>query len=214
MRNEYHRDLPAAFDRLGICQRCAKVFGPIDSPTRINPTESQQQRCDCMEVPPQSRTTPSETVVLEALTLCRCCGRVALASGSLYSVWFCRACYSYIELINENVLECFIPICRYSIRDWIDRRERYAWALPAMPNVYEGDYFESAERLEDHGRKKVLNLMLQMRHSNQSECLLSEYLAWCDAQRRALDRDLLELGKQFYVPDDYLQLVLRRVHGK
>jgi hypothetical protein len=114
-------------------------------------------------------------------------------------------------LINENVLECFIPICRYSIRDWIDRRERYAWVLPAMPNVSEGDYFESAERLEDHCREKVLNLMQRMRHANHTTCLLGEYLAWCDAQRKTLDQDLLELGRRFYVPDDYLQLVLRRI---
>lgn len=78
-----------------VCRACGRLTG---SGPGTGPGVSRAQRCDCH--PRREKTWPDYDFNL-AVELCRCCGQVALRSGSRWSVWFCAGCLQLTRHLNH-----------------------------------------------------------------------------------------------------------------
>lgn len=96
-----------------VCRACGRLAG---RGTGTGPGVSRAQRCDCH--PRREKTWPDYDFNL-AVELCRCCGQVALRSGSRWSVWFCAGCLQLTRELNHALGRYAIPVGRHSLHGGI-----------------------------------------------------------------------------------------------
>ena len=94
------------YTNIKICSVCYKLYG-----VGFQNSRKFDQKCAC-----QPRDTKWEGFDFnEAVTLCHCCGKEVLKSGSKWSVWFCGECRGKIGEINSRFQQTPLPIGRHSI---------------------------------------------------------------------------------------------------
>jgi hypothetical protein len=87
---------------LHVCGDCGSIGGRFGA---------YQHVCRCSR--DESPTWPRYDFNT-AVELCRCCGQVALSSGSRFSVWFCDGCKKEIGLLHGRLGRYVVPIGRHS----------------------------------------------------------------------------------------------------
>src|SRR3954453_18786742 len=88
-----------------ICRRCRQLKGPV--PDR---TDGALQLCGCASVEVRREQPLWRGDFNTYAELCRCCGLELLASGSRWSVWFCKPCKDSVLRLNRSAGGCVIPI--------------------------------------------------------------------------------------------------------
>jgi hypothetical protein len=96
-----------------VCGPCADVVGPAKHRHVGDFVMVQTGTCAV-------HTRPSEPIwpwkdYNRFVELCRCCGTVALYSGSRWAVWFCPTCKEQVLLLNRRLGRYAIPIGRHSV---------------------------------------------------------------------------------------------------
>ena len=102
----------SVFGRMLVCGPCGDVVGPTQHPNQAGVTITQIGTCPVHGVEPAPRWAGFD--FNRFVELCRCCGTVAIQSGSRWSVWFCPSCKEQVGLLNGRLGRCAIPIGRHS----------------------------------------------------------------------------------------------------
>jgi len=98
---------------------CGKLHGPWKERGMFKPT--YVQKCGCVHKN-NTRGIGEKWPGFdfnEVATLCYCCGRELLNSGSKWSVWFCDECKQRAINLRNNVGWFVIPIGRHSLMNGI-----------------------------------------------------------------------------------------------
>lgn len=176
-----------------VCRICGRLAGGgPDSVVGV----SRAQRCDCR--PRGEQTWPGYDFNL-AVELCRCCGQVALRSGSRWSVWFCRGCLGLARELNHVLGRYAIPVGRHSLHGGI--------ALAGETSKLDVALFAArwsnasvASGAVDRWAGTVARRILGERWAGGDDVPLPEYLVACDPseaeKRRRFDEMLRFFGEE------------------
>lgn len=96
-----------------VCGPCGDVVGPARHRHVADFVMVQTGTCAVHAVP--SEPTWPWKDFNRFVELCRCCGTVALYSGSRWVVWFCPTCCEQVSLLNQRLGRYAIPIGRHSV---------------------------------------------------------------------------------------------------
>ena len=114
----------SAYERMKVCMKCGGIYGFWHDPSgQVGSSGGidYYQKCGCKtpkpDMPPKgkSREKWPGFDFNEVITLCHCCGREVLRSGSKWSVWFCEVCRKRVIQFNTQYRKTIIPIGRHSI---------------------------------------------------------------------------------------------------
>lgn len=97
---------PDSIDTLRVCTTCGRLFQDL-------PDREQPQRCECQH-DSDAPSWPGYDFN-ERASLCRCCGREVLSSGSRWQVWFCDTCSHDVKELHNRLGGWVIPIGRHSM---------------------------------------------------------------------------------------------------
>jgi hypothetical protein len=95
-----------SLERWWICRNCLRPY------ERSRADGAPPQRCPCRRI--RDEPTWPRFDFNERLHLCDCCHRVALTSGSKYSMFFCEPCKKRVVSFNDRLRFWLIPIGRHS----------------------------------------------------------------------------------------------------
>jgi len=107
------------YEDMFVCSACGGLYGSWKYEPEIKALyperarESENQDCYCKERRRQKEWPGFD--FNEIVTLCYCCGREVLNSGSRWSVWFCENCKERVVVFNTFVQRTIIPIGRHSM---------------------------------------------------------------------------------------------------
>lgn len=108
------------YEDMFVCSACGGLYGSWKYEPEIKPiypkrlemaTEYQDCYCDRRY---GHKEWPGFDIN-EIVTLCHCCGREVLNSGSRWSVWFCQECKESVITLNTFAQRTIIPIGRHSM---------------------------------------------------------------------------------------------------
>jgi ADP-ribosylglycohydrolase len=108
------------YEEMKICITCTRIYGfYLDQYGR----KSLYQKCGCCGSNPKADMPPSGKEegawpgfdFNEIFTLCYCCGREVLRSGTKWSVWFCEECKKRVMDFNTLFQQTVIPIGPHSL---------------------------------------------------------------------------------------------------
>lgn len=102
-----------SIDRTVVCGPCGDVVGSADDFLQSGFIMVQTGTCPVHAASGEAAWPRYD--YNRFVELCRCCGTVALMSGSKWSVWFCPACREQVDLLNQRLGRYAIPIGRHSI---------------------------------------------------------------------------------------------------
>jgi hypothetical protein len=189
---------PLPIDGLCVCRTCCRVYGQIRDRDGDAVQPAWQQRCDCE---PSSRFPIRPDLDFpEAVTLCRCCGRQVLPSGSRRSIWFCRGCRHAVEKINRAARCHLIPIGRFTLLEQIGLEDDAAHREVPVFTAIRGDWFERIEHLERLAWLVVKNNLKQFGGRSSAEVSLSDYCDRFLPTADVLRASIWDLGRSFDVP--------------
>lgn len=107
-----------------VCGTCGELRGPFV--WRLKGVEYPHvQECGCARRPRAKGERPGTWLGFDFNTLaelCRSCGCEVLASGSKFSIWFCRECRDRATALNAEVGQPLVPIGRHSLMHGIGMR--------------------------------------------------------------------------------------------
>lgn len=106
------------YSQMQICLTCYQVWGLCSGPLRNlgQPRPHpllQLCSCDAKRIGEMDKWPGFD--FNEAVTLCYCCQRELLPSGSRWSVWFCEDCKNQAIQFNREAGAYLIPIGRHSL---------------------------------------------------------------------------------------------------
>jgi len=111
-----------------ICSECGEIYGYWNYCN--DKTRCYRQLCsyDCSsrdkKVYPRTSLKvqeewPTSFDIQQLVTLCHCCGKELLKSGSKWSVWFCDYCKGRVREFNVSYGIALIPIGRHSLMNQV-----------------------------------------------------------------------------------------------
>lgn len=114
MEGQDHYFLGIDCKEFKVCAKCGGIYGTWDyRPKGSNLSYLLYQKCSC------DNGTPYEEWPCydfnEIVTLCYCCGREILNSGSKMSIWFCEECKKRVLELNRTHQKRIVPIGRHSV---------------------------------------------------------------------------------------------------
>jgi hypothetical protein len=101
---------PTELEGMAVCGDCGDAVGPVPG------WGGAIQRGPCpvhAHTDGDPRWTRGDYE--RGVQLCQCCGTVALASGSKFSVWFCATCKQRVLQLNRAHGRCILPLGRHSV---------------------------------------------------------------------------------------------------
>jgi len=107
------------YEDMFVCSACGGLYGLWKYEPEVKPIfpirarESEYQDCYCKRQHENKNWRGFD--FSEIVTLCYCCGREVLMSGSRWSVWFCENCKERVVVFNTFVQSTIIPIGRHSM---------------------------------------------------------------------------------------------------
>ena len=107
------------YEDMFVCFACGGLYGPWKYEPEVKAfcaTRARQtgyQVCYCKRRYEKKRWPGFD--INEIVTLCYCCGREVLKSGSKWSVWFCQECKESVMTLNAFAQRTIIPIGRHSM---------------------------------------------------------------------------------------------------
>jgi hypothetical protein len=198
-----------SFDSLFVCSRCGWIYGDVVRTFRGVAAPWPKQLCRCS--PAEAAEQWPNYDFPEAVVLCRCCGRRALAGGTRWSIWFCRFCRPPIQAVNRACGGHVIPLGRFSLQEQIgldedpDRRE-----LPGCACTT-NDWFARIDRLEAHAARVVLkNLERCCEAAAMAPISLARYLGRQNVSPAVIRAAVADLAAALDVPNEVVVDVLRR----
>lgn len=177
---------PYVIGSMGVCDTCRDVVGPIDprsSALDRRMARLQEGTCPLHKLEPTQERWPGSDFNRH-VDLCRCCGTVALRSGSRWAVWFCAACKEQVGLLNGRHGRCVVPIGRHSVQ-WGYMLTGEQADNPVNVHLFvEGlrSVFESMRVLSDWGAEAIGRNLEALGAGRGSVILLDEYCR--EAQER------------------------------
>jgi hypothetical protein len=176
-----------------VCQACGRLAG--GGPASAGGV-SRAQRCDCL--PHDEQAWPGYDFNL-AVELCRCCGQVALRSGSRWSVWFCAGCNDLVQAFNKARNRYAIPIGRHSFHGGISLTGE-ASELDVTLFLARWGNLSVASGALDRWAGIVARRIIGERWPGGGDVPLVEYLAACDTsegeKRRRFEEMLRFFGEE------------------
>lgn len=189
-------------DRLSFCGTCGRIHGEVVLQLLGKLSPPRRQCCDC-EPPGATSHWPGYDLP-EAVSLCRCCGRRPVLSGTTWAIWFCDACRRAVERINRLGRCHVIPIGRHTLLDQIGRDEDGVdQEIPPFVTAL-GDWFARVERLEMHAWLVMQSNFRELARGAQAECTLVDYLERLPATAEFIRAAVRDLGRAFELPPDVI----------
>ena len=173
-----------------VCSKCFDLRGTCGD---------LQQRCDCDA---DLRSNGSwDTDLQRCLELCRCCGAVPLASGSRWSVWFCRTCERRVRRLNDAVGFALIPLGRHSLMHGLRLRNDPTYAEEhAFAAAFDG-LVGRMELLESVARGRVEENVRTLAFAAGHDVPLDAYVAAAIRLPLRKLEGFAALGEVFLRPD-------------
>lgn len=185
---------------LMICRVCSGVHGPA-CVAQDGRTLCCEQACMCVTKTGRAETWPGYDFPI-VVELCRCCGRVALRSGSRWSVWFCNACKPKIIAINQACDFAILPLGRHSVTAVV--AARLEQDVPEFARGFQ-DWFARIEVMEEFAVAAVFENLKSLAPSDHApDISLVRYLEALPRSEAVVMKGAWSLGRRIGVPDKLL----------
>lgn len=176
-----------------VCRACGRLAGGGPG---AEGGVSRAQHCDCG---PRGQATWPQYDFNLAVELCRCCGQVALRSGSRWAVWFCGGCLGLVRELNRRLGRYAIPIGRHTFHGGIALTGE-ASKLDIALFAGRWSNVSVAGGAVNRWAGTVARRILDERWPGDDDVPLPEYLSACDPsdaeKRRRFDEMLRFFGEE------------------
>jgi len=191
-----------------VCRICSDVHGVAWERGSAESRLARHQLCRCVIARGGIGQWPGYDFPT-AVELCRCCGSVALRSGSRWSDWFCEVCKPAIETVNQACGFCVLPPGRHSLMGRRTLGSVYSTIrLPKFALALQ-DWFERIEILERHSARIILRNLASLELSTtDTDVALPCYLERFPRTDQVVADAVRKLGREAGIPQRILKRAL------